>query len=138
MTLHLVELDPSPLELDPRPCGLCGLTIDRHVMVDDGEGPEFFCADLSPDEMTLDELERRAELRREEEIARILAEMDAAYPYEPPPAPTPRPYRTPQSTIDAFRYLVRTEDVARVKAWLAERPKDAPFLLTLLEGPTSC
>ena len=70
-----VELDP--IEIDPRPCGECGLTIDRHRRVDTPEGPEFFCADLSLDEMTLDELERRAELRRQEDIAWILARMDA-------------------------------------------------------------
>jgi len=46
-------------------------------MVDNGEGPEFFCLDLLPDEMTLEELERRAELRRQEEVAAILARMDA-------------------------------------------------------------
>jgi hypothetical protein len=53
------------LEIDPRPCQLCGLTIDRHDMVDDGDGPVFFCPDIDPDDMTLIELERRAELRRE-------------------------------------------------------------------------
>ena len=30
----------------------------------------------------------------------------------------PRPYRTPQSTIDAFWYLVQLNDTARLKAWL--------------------
>jgi hypothetical protein len=37
-----------PIEIDPRPCGLCGLTIDRHDMVDAGEEPEFFCPDSVP------------------------------------------------------------------------------------------
>jgi hypothetical protein len=94
------ELDP--LEIDPRPCELCGLTVDRHEMVDHGEGPEFFCADLSPDEMTLDELERRAELRRQEDIVAIMARMDAMdgpddlpppvnlSPTAPPPQPSMR------------------------------------------------
>jgi len=55
------------------------------------------------------------------------------------PANAPRPYRTtPQTTIDAFFYLVRTEDVGRLKAWLADRPKDAPYLLALLEGTEPC
>ena len=35
MTLHI---DPDPIELDPRPCGNCGLTVDRHQMIDSGEG----------------------------------------------------------------------------------------------------
>ena len=36
-----IELDP--IEIDPRPCGLCGCTIDQHERVDTPEGPEFFC-----------------------------------------------------------------------------------------------
>ena len=46
----------------------------------------------------------------------------------------PRPYRTPEATIDAFWYLVRLNDPDRLKAWLAARPKDAPTLLELYEG----
>ncbi|HEY5036067.1 MAG TPA: hypothetical protein VII74_02920, partial [Chthoniobacterales bacterium] len=72
---YSAELEPDPIEIDPRPCTVCGLKIDRHEMVDDGEGPEFFC--LSPDELMLLELERRAELIRQVEIAEILARMDA-------------------------------------------------------------
>ena len=74
MTMHLL----APIAIDPRPCEYCGLTIDRHRMVDNGDGPEFFCVDLSPDEMTLPELERRAELRRQEDIAAIIARWEAA------------------------------------------------------------
>jgi hypothetical protein len=44
---------------------------------------------------------------------------------------TPRPYRTPQSTIDAFWYLVQIDDEPRLKAWLAARPLDGPTLLKL-------
>jgi hypothetical protein len=43
----------------------------------------------------------------------------------------PRQYRTSASTIDAFWYLVRLNDVDRLEAWLADRPKDAPFLYQL-------
>jgi hypothetical protein len=126
----------SPRQIDPRACQLCGLTIDRHEMVDDGEGPLFFCADLSPDEMTLLELERRAELRRQEEVAAILARMDAMNgPAEQPSAPrASAPYRPAQSTVDAFWYVVSLRDPERFKAWLAARPDDAPFLLKLLES----
>jgi hypothetical protein len=136
-----IELDP--IELDPRPCEFCGLTIDRHDMVDHGEGPEFFCADLSPDEMTLLELERRAELRRQEEVKAIIARWEAmdeeiARRKVAPPAGEPEPYRPAQSTVDAFRFVAATGDVARLKAWLADRPKDAPLLLDLLESPASC
>jgi hypothetical protein len=129
-----IELDP--LEIDRRPCGLCGLTIDRHEMVDRGDGPEFFCTNLSPDEMTLPELERRAELRRQEDIAVILAAMTDCPPIVPADKP-PEPHRPASSTIDAFRLVAAGGDVGRLKAWLADRPKDAPFLLALLESPAS-
>jgi hypothetical protein len=127
------DREPDPIEIDPRPCDWCGLTIDRHQMVDNGEGPEFFCPDLSPDEMTLPELERRAELRRQEDVAAIVAAMPDCPPLAPRAAP--EPYRPAQPTIDAFRLVVATGDVGRLKAWLADRPKDAPLLLALLESP---
>jgi hypothetical protein len=134
MNRHLVEREPDPIEIDPRPCQLCGLTIDRHECVDDGDGPIFFCADLAPHEMTLAELERRAELIRQIEVAEIMARMDAMEgPSKAPPRAEPEPYRPPQSTIDAFWYVVGLRDPERFKAWLADRPKDAPFLLQLLE-----
>jgi hypothetical protein len=126
-----------PLDLEPRPCKLCGLTIDRHEMVDESEGPLFYCPDLSPDDMTLPELERRAELRRQEDIAAILVAMPECPPIVPADKP-PEPYRPAQSTIDAFRLVADGGDVGRLKAWLADRPKDAPLLLALLESPASC
>jgi hypothetical protein len=116
------QIDPDPIRIEPRPCEWCCLTIDRHRRVDTPEGPEFFCADLSPDEMTLDELERRAELRRQEDIAWILARMDAMQG------------RPPEFPIDAFRYLVGLDDPERLAAWLRDRPQDARFLLKLLEN----
>jgi hypothetical protein len=133
--LNIGLVHPAPIEIDPRPCGLCGLTINRHEMVDDGEGPDFFCADLSPDEMTLLELERRAELIRQLEVAEILARMDAMQGPADPPAPRePPPGRPAQSTVDAFWYVVSLRDPKRFKTWLAARPDDAPFLLKLLES----
>jgi hypothetical protein len=33
----------------------------------------------------------------------------------------PRPYQTADSTIDAFKYLVRLNDPERLKAWLARK-----------------
>jgi hypothetical protein len=39
----------------------------------------------------------------------------------------------PQSTIDAFWYLVRLGDEPRLKAWLEARPSDAPTLFKLYE-----
>jgi hypothetical protein len=52
----------------------------------------------------------------------------------PPGIISPRPYGTPQSTVDAFWYVVGLRDQERFKAWLADHPKDAPFLLKLMEG----
>jgi hypothetical protein len=46
---------------------------------------------------------------------------------------TPRPYRTPQSTIDAFWYLVQLNEPDRLEAWLRARPSDAATLLKLYE-----
>ena len=37
----------------------------------------------------------------------------------------------PQSTIDAFFYLIKLNDEPRLKAWLEARPLDAPTLLKL-------
>jgi hypothetical protein len=128
VTLH----NPTLLEIDPRPCIMCGLKIDQHEMIDEGEGPIFHCPDW-----TLDELERRAELRRQEEVAAIFARLEAMDDPSkrlPPPPAEPPPYRTPQATIDAFWYVVELGDPERFKAWLAARPDDAPFLLKLLES----
>ena len=126
--------EPDLLAIDSRACGLCGLTIDRHEMVDHGEGPEHYCPDLLPDEMTLDELERRAELRRQEEVAEILARMDAMdCPAEIPPPREPEPYRPAASTAAAFWFLVSLDEPERLEAWLLDHPKDAPTLLKLLE-----
>jgi hypothetical protein len=135
VTMHL----PAPLAIDPRPCEWCGLTIDRHDVVDVVDGPEFFCLDWSPDEMMLPELERRAELRRQEDIAAILAGW-----IEPADVPSiaanrePPRYRPAQSTIAAFRLVAAAGDVGGLKAWLADRPKDAPYLLALLESEAPC
>jgi hypothetical protein len=126
----------NPLEIDPRPCELCGLTIDRHEQVDTAEGPEFFCADLSPDEMTLDELERRAELRREEDVAAIFARLEAMDDpsKRAPPRAVPEPYRPAQSTVDAFWYVISLKDPDKLSAWLRDHPRDTARLLKLLEA----
>jgi hypothetical protein len=130
------NLEPAPLDLDPRPCELCGLTIDRHDMVDHGEGPEFYCADVSPDDMTLDELERRAELRRQEDVAAIFARLEAMDDPSKrlPPRAGTEPYQAAPSTVAAFRFLTAAGDIGRIREWLADRPKDAPHLLAQIEG----
>jgi hypothetical protein len=137
-----VQIEIDPIEVDPRACEHCGLTIDRHGMVDDGEGPLFYCPDLPPDEMDLDEFERRAELRRQEEVAAILARWEAMdamdRPAEIPLPDKPQPYRPAASTEVAFRYLIAVGDVGRLREWLSDRPKDAPLLLAMLESLAPC
>lgn len=44
------------------------------------------------------------------------------------------PYRTPQSTINAFLFVLGTGDVDHLSTWLALHPADAPYLLRLYEG----
>lgn len=130
--------DHDPLAIDPRSCGFCGLTMDRHRAVDAGDGPEFFCL---ADENVVGA-----------DAAAIVARWELADPRDawrhtgeaPPPehvrnsdiggrpAPTSRPYRTPQSTIDAFRYLCREGDTAKLAEWMKRHPADTPFLLKTL------
>jgi len=155
MNIAVTVNEPNLIAIDPRPCGLCGLTIDRHILVDLDEGPEHFCPDLDPDEMTLDELERRAELRNQEAEAAIVERWERADPRDrwrhtgaPPPPPEVRngpvepprdasPHRPSASTVDAVRDFVAAGDTDRLKAWLAARPNRAPFLIGMLERTTS-
>jgi hypothetical protein len=136
MNAPVAIVEPPPIEIDPRPCDLCGCTIDRHHRVDTDEGPEFFCIDWYPDELTLPELERRAELQRQEEVAAIMARLEAMDDPSKRLAPSagPEPHRPAKSTVDAFRYLTTTGDVEKLRRWLGDRPEDAPHLLALLEG----
>jgi hypothetical protein len=144
-------LAPAPIEVDPRPCTLCGLTVDRHVTFDDGERSEFFCPD--PAILTLDELERRAELVRQIEVAAIVREMELDDPRDRwhhtgdkapsaevrsgprrPAAPVVKSYRTPQATIDAFWHVTRLDDPEYLKRWLAQHPRDVTCLQKLWEA----
>jgi hypothetical protein len=118
----VADREPSPVEIEPRPCEWCGLTIDRHYMVDNGEGPEFFCDTSAAD------LLRQWEIDDPRDRWRWTGE-------DPPPAhvrnstrPTPAArYSTPQATVDAF-WHVATHEPATLKAWLARHPDDAPTL----------
>lgn len=121
------------LDIDSRPCVLCSLTLDQHELVDDGDGPLHYCPDQSPDEMTLVELERRAELIRQEEAFATMArweamdaEIDARRRTLSPRLPG---RRTAQSTRGAFAYVVSLGDPAYLEKWLSNHPLDAPTLL---------
>jgi hypothetical protein len=136
----LAVLEAEPIQIDPRLCELCGLAIDQHVRVDTPGGTESFCEDI-------EELERRAESKTQKEVADIVRRWELADPRDrwkhnsearpkasAPPEPSPWSYRTPQATIDAFKFVVRLDDIARLRTWLSDHPKDAPYLLSLLEG----
>jgi hypothetical protein len=130
-----IELDP--IEIDSRACSLCGFKIDRHEMVDDGEGPIFYCQELDVDDDVAD-IVRRLELADPRDRWKHTGE--AAPPesirnsdISAKPNPTP-PYRTAQATVDAFWYVVGLADPERFKAWISDHPKDAPFLINLLES----
>ena len=135
--ISLEQLELDPISIDPRPCQLCGLTIDRHEMLDDGDGPLFFCPDLSLDELTLPELECRAELRRQEEVAAIFARLEAMDDPSKrlPPRSEPEPYRPAGSTIDAFLHLARY-DRGKLADWLDNHPQDAPELFKIWKTRT--
>jgi hypothetical protein len=45
-----------------------------------------------------------------------------------------RPYSPPQSTVDAFWYVVRLDDPEYLKRWLAQHPRDVATLQKLWEG----
>jgi hypothetical protein len=130
------SIEPGPIAIDPRPCGLCGLTIDRHEMVDDGEGPVFFCTEF--DDFAAD-IMRRWDLADPRDRWQHTGEPPPPAhvrnsDISPRPADGPQPYRTPQATKDAFWSLVGLADPERLKAWLADHPRDARFLIKLLES----
>ena len=104
-----IEREPAPIEIDPRDCVLCGLTIDKHKMVDDGEGPVFFCT----------------------------GEIDVDDDVAPPPEPEVRQrpaYGTAASTIAAFWYVASLNDSDYLARWLANHPTDAPELFKIWKG----
>jgi len=120
-------------------------------------GIAFTAVDLLPDP-DQDELEAACEHEIMLRAADMLRQWELADPRDswrhtgeaPPPAAVrnsdvggnperaPRPYCPAASTVAAFRLVAAAGDVQRLKAWLADRPKDAPLLLALLESPTSC
>jgi hypothetical protein len=128
------SIEPEPIAIEPRACGLCGLTIDRHEMI--GEGPVFFCSEF--DDFAAD-IMRRCELADPRDSWQHTGELPPPAhvrnsDISPRPADRPQSYRTPQATKDAFWFVVGLADPGRLKAWLADHPKDARFLIKLLES----
>jgi hypothetical protein len=123
--------DALPIEIDPRPCELCGRTIDQHDCLDHGEGPEFFCfpdGDIVTDWELADARDAWRRTGAPPPPASVRNSDIAAKP-----AGAPR-YRTPQSTIDAFWYVVRLDDPNYLKRWLAQHPRDVTTLQKLWDG----
>lgn len=55
-------------------------------------------------------------------------------PVQQAPAIEKAPYRTPQSTIEAFHFVLSAGDPERLAAWLRNHSDDAPALLETLEA----
>jgi hypothetical protein len=126
--MNIAVTEPSPIEIDPRPCNWCGLKIDRHVMIDDGEGPEFWCQEVEP---TAANLVVQWELADPRDRWKHTGE---APPLEIKPRPAVLVYRTPQATIDAFWYVASLDDPDYLKRWLSEHPRDVLALQKLWEA----
>jgi hypothetical protein len=116
------ELDP--IEIDQRSCELCGRTIDQHECIDHGEGPEFYC-------YAGDDIVRLWEIADPRDRWRHTGESPPDIGSRSEQIFRPEPYRTPQSTIDAFWYVERLDDPEHLARWLTDHPRDADFLLKL-------
>ena len=91
-----IECEPAPIEIDPRPCRDCGLTIDKHRRVDTPEGPEFFCDEAEIEiQRTATVARLRMELNdpRDREMARV--ELGLMSTDEPPLPEGPEAYGLP-------------------------------------------
>jgi hypothetical protein len=128
--MNIAVTDPHPLEIDPRPCEWCGLTIDQHIMVDDGEGPEFFYQDLSPYAANL---VVQWEMQDPRDVWRPTGETPPPVVFRNAdlarvPEPVRQHYRTPQATVDAFWVVTHTGNTDGIAEWLAMHPRDAQHL----------
>jgi hypothetical protein len=97
---------------------------------------EAFNQDISDLQSGVDDIVRRLELADPRDAWKHTGEA-------PPPASVrnsdiggtpqvkPRPYKTPASTVAAFRYVLSLDDPEALKKWLSEHPNDAVFLKQL-------
>lgn len=135
MTAEAAQLEI--VTVDPRPCENCGMLLDDHFTIEGPKGPEHFCQPLDV------ALHLRA-LRLQEAWERADPRDAWRHTGEAPPpdsvrngpraAVEPAFYRTAQSTVQAFWYVVALKDPEKLAAWLRDRERDAPFLLKLLEA----
>ncbi|WP_050043685.1 hypothetical protein [Bradyrhizobium sp. LTSPM299] len=129
--IELVRPAPLPIEIEPRPCERCGRTIDQHDCRDDGDGLLFFCWS-DGDIVTLWEMaDSRDRWRHTGEVPPPASVRNSDIGGKAPDrAPICRPA---DSTVAAFRMVADAGSVDRIKAWLGQRPKDAPYLISILE-----
>ena len=107
--------EPEPIEIDPRPCELCGYAIE-----DLEELIYLRAADLIAQWERTDS--RDCWRHTGEHPPRTIETPRAAA--KPPP----------QSTVDAFWYVVRLDDPDYLARWLEQHPLDASALCKLWEG----
>jgi hypothetical protein len=120
----------DPIEIDPGEC-VCGHGIEAHI------GVNYLCPPADPEAVTAEivELERLAELRKQQQLAEILERISAPIGSDDPPRNNvPPPYRTAASTISAFKYVVSLNDADYLARWLANHPADAPELFKIWKG----
>jgi hypothetical protein len=123
----------SDAKIDLDPCQLCGRTIDEHFRVDTFDGQILLCDDGPGDRVRQWELaDPRDRWRHTGEAPPSEIVRNSAIGI--PMSIAARPYRTPQSTIDAFWFVARQDDPDRLKSWLLRHPSDAPALCKLWEG----
>jgi hypothetical protein len=120
---------------------LSGL-IDRigQDAVQETMGIAFMAAEMAPDELAIEreiflgagDLVRRWELADPRDRWKWTGEPPPTNGVSETPLPArTRSYRTPQSTIDAFFFVVRTKDAAGIAEWLARHPRDEQHLYKL-------
>jgi hypothetical protein len=99
--MNAISPELDPLEIDPRPCELCGCTIDQHQCIDTSEGPEFFCDDLETQiYLAAADLMKRWELADPRDRWRHTGEPHPKASVIP--NARPEPYCTPASVVDEF------------------------------------
>jgi hypothetical protein len=94
----------------------------------------FVFAEIAPDELS-EACEQEIMLR----TADLVRRWEAEAPLPPPkPAPTRQRCEPPQSTIDAFWYVVSLGKPQYLRTWLHDRPRDKAYLLKILESKRCC
>jgi hypothetical protein len=97
---------------------------------------EAFGADTAQLESTVNDILRRMEMQDSRDSWRHTGEAPPPASVRNsdingPPEAKPKPNKTPDATIAAFRHLLSLDDPEALKKWLADHPRDASFLKQL-------